>query len=298
MNCLLTGSSGFLGKSISVEISKEIDLYTLSRTEGDFITNLDTEIVNFGRNFDIVIHAAGKAHEIPNTEKEINEFNSVNVIGTINLLKGLEVSGMPQMFVFISSVSVYGLDCGNEIDELSSLNACDPYGKSKIEAENLIKNWCKKNRIKLTILRLPLVIGSNPPGNLGSMIYAIRKNYYFNVANGSAKKSMVLATDIAKYILKAAKVGGIYNLTDGYNPNFNELSKCIASQVNKKFIPNLPYYIAKFFAFIGDSMGPKFLFNSKRLNKITSTLTFDDSKARKAFGWHPTPVLGSLKINE
>lgn len=297
MDILLTGSNGFLGKIIKNELCNTDVVYTLSRENSDFNFDFTENVPLFNKYFDIVIHSAGKAHHIPKTEIEISEFNKVNVIGTLNLLNGLEVSGIPKMFVFISSVSVYGLERGNQIDELGNLNANDPYGKSKIEAENLIENWCKKNGIKLTILRLPLVIGSNPPGNLGSMIYAIRKNYYFNVANGSAKKSMVLATDIAKCLVKAAKVGGTYNLTDGYNPNFNELSKCIASQVNKKCIPNLPFYIAKFFAIIGDSIGPKFPFNSNRLNKITSTLTFDDSKARKAFGWDPTPVLNGFKIN-
>ena len=181
MNCLLTGSSGFLGNLISQEISKENVLFTLSRSGGHYKINLDTEIGDFGRSFDIVIHAAGKAHNIPKTEIEISEFEKTNVIGTLNLLKGLEVSGIPKMFVFISSVSVYGLQNGDDINELSNLNAKDPYGLSKIEAEKIIKIWCKKNNIKCTILRLPLVIGSKPPGNLGSMINAIRKGFYFNI---------------------------------------------------------------------------------------------------------------------
>jgi hypothetical protein len=34
------------------------------------------------------------------------------------------------------------------------------------------------------------------------------------------------------------------------------------------------------------------------LSKITSTLTFDDSKARIAFGWNPNPVIENLKLHE
>lgn len=296
MNCLLTGSSGFLGKSISEELSKDNLLYTLSRREGQYKINLDTEIANFGRSFDIVIHAAGKAHYIPNSYKDIIEFNKTNVIGTLNLLKGLEISGVPKMFVFISSVSVYGIDYGIKIDEQNILNAFDPYGKSKIEAEEIVKNWCKKNSIKCTILRLPLVLGANPPGNLDSMIKAIRRGYYFNISYGAAKKSMVLASDVAKCIIVAAKVGGIYNLTDGYHPSFNELSHYIAKEMKKGFVPNIPKFFANILAKIGDAIGPKFPINSNKLMKITSTLTFDDSKARKAFGWNPTPVLKGFKI--
>ena len=138
---------------------------------------------------------------------------------------------------------------------------------------------------------------SMTPGNLSSMIHGIKKGYYFNVAGGNAKKSMVLASDIAKFILKAAEVGGTYNLTDGYHPNFNELSYLISKQLGKKFVSNVPLFVAKIFATLGDILGSKFPFNSNKLNKITSTLTFDDSKAREAFGWNPTPVLKGFKIN-
>jgi nucleoside-diphosphate-sugar epimerase len=109
---------------------------------------------------------------------------------------------------------------------------------------------------------------------------------------------MVLASDVAKFILKAAEVGGTYNLTDGYHPNFNELSNCIALQMGKKFVPNMPLFVAKFLATIGDILGSKFPINSDKLNKITSTLTFDDTKARLAFGWKPSPVLKGFNMYE
>ncbi|MEN9698015.1 MAG: hypothetical protein RLZ56_1436, partial [Bacteroidota bacterium] len=38
--------------------------------------------------------------------------------------------------------------------------------------------------------------------------------------------------------------------------------------------------------------------NSDKFVKITSTLTFDDTKARKAFGWNPSPVLDSFKVQQ
>ena len=128
------------------------------------------------------------------------------------------------------------------------------------------------------------------------MIKGIKKGYYFNINEGHARKSMVLADDVAKFILKAAEVGGIYNLTDGYHPSFYEISHLIANQLGKSYIPNMPNFIAKFLAKIGDLIGPKFPINTDKYLKITSDLTFDDSKAREAFGWDPTPVLKGFKI--
>jgi hypothetical protein len=60
----------------------------------------------------------------------------------------------------------------------------------------------------------------------------------------------------------------------------------------------MPLFIAKGLAKIGDILGNVFPINSNKLSKITSTLTFDDSKARIAFGWDPNPVLEGFKLNE
>lgn len=297
MKILITGSTGFLGCKIQYGL-KGHDIETLSRSNSTYNFDLASNAPIFDGQFDLVIHAAGKAHSKPKTEIEKQEFYYINVEGTKNLLDGLSKSGVPKYFVFISSVSVYGHEFGCEIDESTLLGASDPYGLSKIEAENIILNWCKKNNVICTLLRLPLLVGLNPPGNLKSMINAISMGFYFNIAGGSARKSMVLVSDVSNYIIRASLVGGIFNLTDGYHPNFNELSSCIAEQLGKKYVPNMPLFFAKVFATLGDFLGSKFPINSNKLNKITSNLTFDDSKARLVFGWNPTPVLKGFKINE
>lgn len=207
-------------------------------------------------------------------------------------MQGLETK-IPKQFVFISSVSVYGLEYGINIDEYSLLNAKDPYGLSKIQAEQMVLDWCQNNKVVCTILRLPLLVGINPPGNLGAMLNAIKKGYYFNVGGGKAKKSMVLAEDVARFIPFIAPIGGIYNLTDGEHPTFSSLSKAIA----KNPPPNLPLILAKIVGTIGDLLGSKAPLNSIKIKKITSDLTFDDSKARKK-GWNPHSVVEYLKHHD
>ena len=144
---------------------------------------------------------------------------------------------------------------------------------------------------------MPLVVGDNPPGNLGAMIQGIKNGYYFNIAGGNVKKSMVLAKDIARSILKVAEIGGIYNLTDGYHPSFEELSNHISIQLGKGKPRNMPLWLARIIAKFGDLLGSKAPLNTNKLKKITSDLTFDDSKARKVFGWIPKQVLDGFKIN-
>ena len=296
MAILLTGSSGFLGKEILNHIGQD-NIKTLSRHFSDYKNDLQAGIPLFKERFNLVIHAAGKAHSFPKTEAEKQDYFNVNVKGTSNLLKNLENSGVPNSFIFISSVAVYGKESGILINENENLLAKDAYGQSKIQAEELITKWCAKNNAICTILRLPLIAGSNPPGNLGSMIKAIQKGYYFNIDGGKAKKSIVLAGDVARIIPKAAKIGGVFNLTDGYHPSFKELSSLIAEQLNKKPPGNIPGLLAKAVARIGDILGKRALINSVKLKKITSDLTFDDSKARELLGWNPTLVLEGFKIS-
>lgn len=290
-NCLLTGANGFLGKILLKELEISFNVFTLSKSSGDYRINLEKFVPDFNENFEIVVHAAGLAHINPVSPKEIDLFNRVNVIGTKNLINALTKSGAPKKLIFISSVAVYGEINGSLIEENNQLKATDPYGKSKIDAENLLLNWSKKHNVLCTILRLPLVVGTNPPGNLASMIDGIKKGYYFNISGGHAKKSMVLALDVAKFLLKAAQIGGVFNLTDGYNPSFKELSIIIAKQHNKKTPCNIPFWLSLFFAIIGNFLGTNAPINLNKLKKITSELTFNDSKARKAFGWDPMPVI-------
>lgn len=292
-NCLITGANGFLGSFLIEELKEKYVVRTLSRSNADYNCDLSRSIPFFTHNFSLVVHSAGMAHTIPKSSEERRKFYDVNVLGTINLLRGLEGSDLPKQFVFISSVSVYGQEEGNNISEEHPLKAKDPYGLSKIKAEKVIQKWCKKNQVVFTILRLPLLVGKNPPGNLGTMLNAINKRYYFNIGGGIAKKSMVLVKDIALFIPVVAPIGGVFNLTDGSHPSFDELSKVISKNKKKQF--NLPMYIAIFIGIVGDFLGDKIPINSVKLKKITSTLTFDDSKAKKLLNWRPQSVLDYLE---
>ncbi len=298
LTILLTGFNGFLGQSIyNYLIKYDHNIFGLSRTNGYYKCALEKQVVDFDKTFDLIIHAAGKAHSVPQTDFEKNDFFSVNFIGTANLLKGLEKKMPPKYFVFISSIAVYGLESGNLINESQPLLAKDPYGLSKIKAESKVKEWCEKNNVVCTILRLPLLVGDLPPGNLGAMIKGINNGLYFNIDGGRSKKSMVLVEDVAKSILKIAVIGGIYNLTDGYHPSFLELSNNISIQLFKGKPMNMPLWLAKIIAKFGDLIGSQAPLNSNKLTKITSDLTFDDTKAREAFDWNPVHVLEGFKIN-
>ena len=294
MKILLTGASGYLGSKICSTLHNE-QIISLSRLNSHINVDLSKVVPNLPI-VDLVVHAAGRAHSVPSTIIESKEFFEVNVTGTINLLKGLEQSSIPKSFVFISSVAVYGRDSGSLVSECEPLFAKDPYGVSKIEAERIVTEWCGMNKVICGILRVPLIVGGDPPGNLGSMIKGIRKGYYFNISGGKAKRSMVLLDDVVQAIIEVSKIGGIYNLTDGYHPTFSEISNHISRQLGVRRPKSIPFWLAYFIAKLGDLLGSKLPLNSPKLTKITSDLTFDDRKAREFLEWKPTPILEGFKI--
>jgi len=291
---LLTGAAGFLGSELKTCLTKNgYRVITLGRKNAEIICDLGKSIPLIPSNIDYVIHAAGKAHIVPKTEQEGADFFTVNVKGTENLLAGISQSQSKlKSFVFISSVAVYGVSQGIEIDENKALLAEDPYGKSKIEAEGIIDQYCDEKNILCTILRLPLIAGANPPGNLGAMISAIKKGFYFSFGNGMVKKSMVLAKDVAEFMPTFFKSNGIYNLTDGYHPTFNELETAISKGLGKTGkIKKIPGIAAKLMAKCGDILGKKAPINSLKLKKMQSELTFSDQKARTELNWSPYEVI-------
>ncbi|WP_409994862.1 NAD-dependent epimerase/dehydratase family protein [Chitinophaga pinensis] len=180
------------------------------------------------------------------------------------------------------------------INELHPLNGDSPYARSKIQAEHYLTEWCGQRDVQLLILRLPLIAGPEPPGNLGAMIRGISSGRYLSIGEAAARKSVVWAGDVAAVIPVAMKEGGVYNLTDGYHPSFRELETCIATALKKKPPSAIPMGMAKVIAGVGNLLGKRAPVNSDKLRKITSTLTFDDGKARRAFNWQPSRVIDKL----
>lgn len=293
---LFTGASGFLGHNVKPLLEKEYEVKTMGLTDTDDIkVDLSKTIPEVNETFDVVFHAAGKAHTVPKTEADKKAFFDVNYQGTVNLCKALEQS-LPKAFLFVSTVAVYGLEFGCNISEEHPLNGGTPYALSKIMAEQYLVQWCNRNGVILGIIRPSLIAGPNAPGNLGAMVNGINTGKYFSIARGKARKSVLMVQDIALLVPKLAEKGGIYNVCDNTQPSFRELETIISKQLNKKMPLSIPYVVAKSMALVGDLLGTRAPINSLKLKKITESLTFSNEKARKELNWEPLNVLEYYKI--
>jgi nucleoside-diphosphate-sugar epimerase len=297
MNLLFTGASGFLGTQIKPLLQIVFQVKTMGLLDEDnYKVNLATTIPDIQEVFDVVLHAAGKAHMVPKTESEKNAFFDVNFRGTVNLCKALENSGVPKAFIFISTVAVYGLEFGENITEEHPLNGDTPYALSKIQAEEYLTDWCARNNVTLGIIRPSLIAGQNPPGNLGDMIRGIKTGKYLSIAGGKARKSVLMVEDIDRLILPLMEKGGVYNVCDDSQPTFRDLEILIAKQLGLKTPLSIPYWLAKSMALVGDLLGKKAPINSLKLKKITESLTFSNEKAMRELNWQPLNVLENFRI--
>lgn len=294
-NVLVTGAFGFLGNYIVKQLYSQYNISTLGRNDRATMRyDISKPLPSISDKFDLVIHAAGKVHSIPNTDEKIKSFYNINYKGTVNICKALE-KNTPNTFVFVSTIAVFGREEGNNILESEPLKGNTPYAKSKILTEQFLQKWCPENKVNLVILRLPLVAGKNPKGNLEAMIKGIRKGYYFNVKKSKAKKSIVLAEDVAKLIPTLKGKNGIYNLAGDKDYTFKEISGIIAKQLGVKKVKNLPYSFVSILAKIGDVL-PVFPINSLKLKKITSNLTVSSEKAKREINWNPNNLDQNFNI--
>ena len=297
MKLLFTGASGFLGNNVRPLLERMYDVTTVGLLpQDDYTVNMAREIPELRERYDIVLHAAGKAHSVPKTEEERQVFFDVNLQGTKNLCAALERKGIPRAFIFISTVAVYGCDYGENITEEHPLDGVTPYAVSKRLAEEYLQKWCHEHNVILGIVRPSLIAGPNPPGNLGAMIHGIRSEKYFSIAGSRARKSVLIVQDIAKLVPLLAEKGGVYNVCDSYQPTFRELETVICRQLNRNLPVSIPYWIAKCMALVGDCLGEKAPINSLKLRKMTKSLTFSNEKAVRELGWRPTSVLENFKI--
>ena len=281
---LMTGASGFVGSHILPLLRNSYAVTTLGRSAGcDIIADLSAGVPAIHRPFDVVLHACGKAHMVPHTQAEQQQFFDVNHTGTVNLCKALERIGVPRAMVYVSSVSVYGCDEGEEIDETHALNGTTAYAQSKILAEQYLLGWCCEHGVTLSILRPPLMLGDGAPGNLGAMERGIRSNRFALIGGGKARKSVLRVEHLAPIVLRVVARGGIYNVCEPDHTTFGAIAREVAQRVGHRRVPSVPVWAARVLALCGDAAlkltGRAMPIDSTRLRKMTCNLTFSSAKA-------------------
>lgn len=144
--------------------------------------------------YNVVCHVAGIAHQ-KETAENADLYYKVNRDLALDVAEKAKKAGVGQ-FIFFSSVSVYGLDEGI-IDEDTPLKPKTHYGKSKLEAEILLKNL-EDDKFKVVIIRPPMVYGKNCKGNFQKLINLVRLVPIFPKSEN--RRSMIYIDNLSNYI--------------------------------------------------------------------------------------------------
>lgn len=182
----ITGASGFIGSYLMAHLT-DFEIKTLSLRNPDWI--------NQPLECDVVIHCAGLAHASKSIPK--TTYQQVNCELTKQLVEKATQEHV-QQFIFLSTALVYGEGHVGAITRNSPLQPVSAYAKSKVCAEQVVN---EAKELKSLILRIPLVLGDAPKGNLKSLSKLARISPIFiDVRN---RRSVLTLNDLAIIIQEA-----------------------------------------------------------------------------------------------
>jgi len=185
-NIIVIGGSGFVGSRLILDY-KNLSFINFDKNQSPFFPSITTigNICNksdliFEKNVDTVVLLAAE-HKDNVSPKSL--YYDVNVKGTKNVLDAMDKAGISNL-IFTSSVAVYGLNKKNP-DENHPFDPFNDYGKSKLEAEFLIKEWYEndpKNK-SITIIRPTVIFGERNRGNVYNLLKQIYSKKMCDLVN-------------------------------------------------------------------------------------------------------------------
>lgn len=292
---LIIGGSGFVGSNLISEIGKQGCL-NLDKKPSPFFNEI-TEIGDIQKKDEILIDPNCRtvvllAAEHRDDISPDSIYYDVNVKGTKNVLEKMDEARVKNL-IFTSSVAIYGLNKNNPNEE-DNEDPFNHYGKSKWQAEQLIKKWYNTNPIgkSVTIIRPTVIFGEHNRGNVYNLLKQISSGRFLMIGSGQNKKSMAYVGNVAAFIthrLEKQELGyHIFNYADKPDYNMLELVSIIEKKSNV-LVPKIriPYWLGMLggysFDIISKLSGKKLSVSSMRVKKFCARTQFDAEKAHEFF---------------
>lgn len=224
MNIAISGANGFIGKNLTLALSKNenFNLVYISRIKSNKNSN-EYSFDNFFKGeinikFDFFIHLASPNYDYckDNSIKEGIENLTKNILLSLNQYDC-------KNFIFFSSCKVYGESSLSKtfFNELSSIEPISDYANSKAKTENLVKEISLNEEINYLIYRMPFVYGPGMRSNISILFKLIDKSIpIITFGNKNGLKKSFLSTEninrLISYNLKNTSSidNEIYNISD------------------------------------------------------------------------------------
>jgi len=236
---LVTGGSGYIGSVVcQMLVEKGYDVINIDRDKKKRempgvtlypfdINNPQVEGIIQLMRPDAIIHMAADNHTVTSMSDPGTYYHN-NVSNTIELLNAAVKAGV-ENFVYVSSSSVYGDANSFPTSETQTPNPVNPYGRSKLMAEQLLADYSDAHQIRGVSVRLFSVAGADLDRDSGytktpalhlipSICKSVLKSEPVTVyGDGSAQRDFTHVTDAASGILDALE----YVLAGGESDTFN-----------------------------------------------------------------------------
>jgi nucleoside-diphosphate-sugar epimerase len=289
---LLIGGSGFVGSRLAELLRSDCDLSILDKNPSP----VRPEITRIGdvrkpESIDpalkdvatVVLLAAEHRDDVT----PISLYYDVNVQGTRNVLDAMDRNGIRNI-LFVSSVSVYGLNKNNP-DEQHPADPFNDYGKSKWQAEEVLREWYSKNPEgrTLTILRPTVIFGEGNRGNVYNLLRQIASGRFLMVGRGNNVKSMCYVGNVAAFIrhlLENGKGYEVYNYVDKPDFDMNALVDQVEKSLGRKLPAiRVPFFLGMAGGYAFDALAwltrRRFAISSVRVKKFCATTQINADKA-------------------
>jgi nucleoside-diphosphate-sugar epimerase len=199
---------------------------------------------DFFRKFDAIINLAALPGQLSSWNNAENYMRS-NFLTVDTLLKNVIQNKLSPKIIHVSTSSVYGSNVNTSISR--KLDPCNPYGVTKLAAENLISAYLNYYEFDIKIMRLFSVYGPHQRPDMGihKFLSSLKSGGTIQIyGDGNQKRQVSFVGDVCEIILKAlnTKTDPNNHVTDVSGPNVytvNELVELCGSVTG--IVPKIEY---------------------------------------------------------
>jgi len=291
MTITIIGGSGFIGTYLCKALEAVGEPFYIADKKPSELYGSRSHLLDIRDAEQIAQHIHGQtiihlAAEHRDNVKPSSLYRSVNVDGTRNLCRAASIRGVHSI-VFTSSVAIYGFTEPGS-DEDAAFDPFNEYGRTKLEAEKILKAWVMEDPEKrsLTIVRPTVVFGPGNRGNVYNLLRQIASRRYVTIGNGLNRKSIAYVENVVAFLRHATKLGPgihIFNYVDEPAMSINDLVSITKKRLFGKLSYNfkIPYALGLALGYVADGLsvltGRSFSLSAIRVKKFAATTHFRSS---------------------